>query len=99
MPTTAEIGVEIADQIEERGHYQGPSNQPYFLGAVCVITADPWPRHLDSGQDELASAICNRAGLPIVYSKTATPFVMLGIITHWNDNTPTNEVLNVLRSL
>jgi len=89
-----EIGKEIADQIEERGHYQG---EHAFGSGYCVLTAPAFPASSFKLQDQIASAIYDRIGYPTNYLFTSGR--SLGEVVVWNDSTPTAEVLNVLRSL
>jgi len=90
VSTTAEIAARIATDIETLGHYQAHLPRSSF-NCVCIITAPGWPRNDDTAQNDLLIAICEKVGLPVE--------VPLDPVIRWNDTTPTEEVIETLRSL
>lgn len=84
--THAELGRKIADEIEEKGHWQGQDVPT--LGRKCIFTSDAYSHAVDIDKDDLITALVS-----------GRRDQDLDFIYDWNDNTPTAEVLAVLRSL
>jgi len=103
--TPAEIGKFIAADIKANGHYKDDGAPLTGRGMSCVIINPHW-NHLDvHARDEFSTAVCKRAGLPVVNKirylsdDTTASYVSTVPITEWNDRTPTPDVIAVLEDL
>jgi len=107
MRTPSEIGEQVADEIVRLGHFQGVDeendmDQPEWA-PVCVVTAKSFPNGWESEdfkveRNEFLKALDAKVGLhlyPIGFSGNMSSYQ----VWDWNDRTPTDEVINVLRSL
>lgn len=83
--TPEELLAEIANEIEAKGHYQGPTEEllRHDERGVCLVTSQTFS---DMSVQEL-----REAWLLLSERTNAASLVK------WNDNTPTAEVLAVLR--
>lgn len=95
MSALGDLGRRIADDIEARGHYQGPGCGA-SAGSVCVVTA---PSLTDNyGWDEEVALLTQMAGA-IGLNLNATASDLYSVIPEWNDRTDSEVVLKTLRNL
>lgn len=92
--TVAEIGNEIADEIELFGHYQATKITGADYGKRCVLTTTSFPI---SEPTPFVEALAEKAGYEIVYDAAGQADVWP--MVQWNDTVSTDEVLATLRSL
>ena len=92
------LGNALADEIEKNGHYQGTYNKEGGSYPACIIVNPAWSvvtTDYDNIQRNLLIAIEGVRGVD-------APIYGLALrqdIYEWNDNTPTEEVVRVLRNL
>jgi len=94
--------MQIAADIEARGHFQGISTLSENHDAVCVVTSHAFPDPYTYNSSlveykELLKVLSARIGFTLHVNSSGN-LSSMGI-WDWNDSTPTAEVLEVLRSL
>jgi len=89
--TNDEILNSIADDIERLGHWQG---EPDPAGQPCCVAVNPTIRkgYAWAQRDAIRDLILARAGIYVLDAVSAYM-----ALYDWNDRTPTEEVLRVLR--
>jgi len=105
MRTPSQIGQEIADEIERVGHYQGQyDDETSDPPLVCVITAHAFPALTGeigasfAERNEFLKALSEKVGLGLT-SVGPSGYITTYGVWSWNDDTPTEVVLETLRTL
>lgn len=100
--TAAQVGQDIADEIEQRGHLQLGNEfnaTPKGSGApaCCVVTAQAFPMNDFKEFNDFLEALYAKLNLSFERDAQQRPAIIPA--TRWNDRTPTEVVLETLRSL
>jgi len=97
--TASEIGKQIADNIEQFGHFQGDRVLDDDAFPVCVTTAPAFPDIISEpeARTQFLRALGDKAGF--VARMHDSNYYLNSTAQIWNDNNPTETVLETLRNL